>query len=226
MKRFLSVGEGYGRSWGSGSPAQPQMDKVFSLLLCAPKVTGMVLLVAFFWLFWADRAKAQGAEAPSQYSKLKIGQKAPRNVLIGDPVFNSERQQISTNDFRRRAVIIDIWATWCGSCIARFQKLDSLQRVYTAHLDFYLLNNLYRDSEEKIETFLSDYKGRFPDFSLPILIGNDDSRALFPGESLPHYIWIDTSGRVKAITGSEAITGPNIERLIAGLSIDVKEKVK
>src|SRR5690606_2214384 len=64
-----------------------------------PALTDRAVLVA---------SPSQTVETPSQYSKLKIGQKIPTNVLIGDPVFNSERHQITTRDFRRRAVIIDV----------------------------------------------------------------------------------------------------------------------
>lgn len=168
----------------------------------------------------------QISDVSSKYSKLQIGHKVPRNVLIGEPVYNSNKKTVSTRDFRRRAVIIDVWATWCGSCINQFPKLDSLQRVYENHLDIYLLNNLYRDSGESIASFHEDFKLRFPEFSLPLIVGNVNSRALFPGKTLPHYIWIDANGRVKAITDGEDVTGANIERLIAGLSVDAKEKLR
>lgn len=162
----------------------------------------------------------------SNLKPLKISQKVPRNLLIGDPVFNLNSDRVTTADFRGRAVIIDVWATWCGSCISQFPKLDSLRNIFANHLDIYLLNNLYRDSEQKIITFLEEFKQRFPDFNLPLLVGNLDTRALFPGGVLPHYVWIDANGRVKAITGSDDVTSENIERLIAGLSIDAKEKLR
>lgn len=162
----------------------------------------------------------------SEFKPLKIGQKLPANVVMGDPVFNADAKQITTRDFRRRAVIIDIWATWCGSCIAQFPKLDSLQQVYANHLNIYLLNNVYRDSENDVESFLTSFLERVPLFSLPLLVGNLNTRVLFPARSLPHYVWIDANGRVKAITGSDDVTGENIERLIAGLSVDAKEKLR
>lgn len=245
MKRFLCAGEGY-------APFPTKIKLIRPCNFLSLRASILYTIGLFFMCLQAATAKEPYPESDrgvlvaglsttyittigkpsyqlagtSKFKPLKIGQKLPANVVMGDPVFNADVKQITTRDFRRRAVIIDIWATWCGSCIAQFPKMDSLQRVYGNHLDIYLMNNLYRDSEEMIESFLERYKEHYPAFTLPLIVGNLNTRALFPGTTLPHYVWIDANGRIKAITGSDDVTGENIERLIAGLSVDVKEKLK
>jgi thiol-disulfide isomerase/thioredoxin len=36
--------------------------------------------------------------------------------------------------FNGKLMILDFWATWCGACISKFPKLDSLQKKYADKL--------------------------------------------------------------------------------------------
>ncbi len=65
-------------------------------------------------------------------SKLDLMEKLPQGTP--SPLFNNYRNangsQSSLTDFRGKYVYIDVWATWCGPCLAEIPALDELQNYY------------------------------------------------------------------------------------------------
>lgn len=121
-------------------------------------------------------------------------------------------------------MILDFWATFCSACIKEFPKMHSLQKQYDKNLQIVLVNTYSKDNENVLRDFLAEQKSQIPDFSLPIVQSDSTLRGIFPVKSMPHYLWIGADGRIKAITRADQITSSNIERLIAGLTLNLKPK--
>lgn len=152
----------------------------------------------------------------------QIGDKVPDIQLNG--ILNHSTTQTKLSDFKNKAILLDFWATWCGSCIKSFPKMDSVEKQFSKNLQVLLINNSNRDDLAKVKTFLEKFKTEHPNFSLPIVIGNEATKTLYSSGSLPHYIWIGYDRKIKAITGPEEVIHTNIERLVAGLPLNLPLK--
>lgn len=234
MKRHLSVGEGYARKPLNFKPLpDPTCSMKNTSLkqkigwLVTPiswaKVTGLTSLVALICL-----CLSVGSVSAQKYKKSTttntIGQKLNRDFVIGYDPFDHDKKYI-LDDFRDKAVIIDIWATWCSACISRFPTMDSLSRVHGDRLEILLVAVLGRDTPESIRAFVEDYQRMHPDFSLTFIIEEDQYITRFDFRSLPHYIWIDPNRRIRAHTDPKAFEDEHINRLISGSRVHVPIKI-
>lgn len=156
-----------------------------------------------------------------------------KRIMVGDKIgdisfskiLNYSDTSINFSQLRGKAVILDFWATYCTACLKYFPKMDSLQKLYDKNLQVFLVNAYKNDAEPILIDFLAKEKKRISGFCLPLIQSEETIRSLFPIKSMPHYIWVGSDGRVKAITGPEQINSTNIERLIAGLSLSIKNKI-
>jgi thiol-disulfide isomerase/thioredoxin len=156
--------------------------------------------------------------------KLMVGDKI--SIIKFSKILNYSDTAIHFSQLRGKAVILDFWATYCTACLKYFPKMDSLQKLYGKNLQIFLVNAYKNDTEPLLTDFLAKEKKRISSFCLPLIQSEENTRSLFPIKSMPHYIWVGSDGRIKAITGPEQINSPNIERLIAGLSLNIKNKIE
>ncbi len=162
------------------------------------------------------------AQEKANSKNYQIGDKIPD--ILFDQVLNHSANSAKLSELKNIVLILDFWATWCGSCIKSFPKLDSLQQNFGKHLQIWLINNSSRDDQQKISDFLHDFKREWPSFSLPLVVGNEATKALYHKGSLPHYLWIGYDRKIKAITGAEEVNAANLERLVAGLPLNLPVK--
>lgn len=162
---------------------------------------------------------------PAHIGAYAVGDKLPRDFVIGyDP--HDTTRILTLGDYRGEAVILDAWATWCGSCISKFPLMDSIQRQYGKELAIVLVNVQGIDTPPKVRAFLSDYKTKHPDIDLRVVIEASPLNKQFTFRSIPHYIWIDSNRRIRAFTDADAINDQNLQRLFAGLPIYIPMKLK
>ncbi|RZJ91814.1 MAG: TlpA family protein disulfide reductase [Chryseobacterium sp.] len=153
---------------------------------------------------------------------LMIGDKIPDITIT--KISNYKVDAIEFSQLRGKAVILDFWATYCSACIKEFPKMDEFQKRYAKHLQIFLMNAYPKDDENILKDFLIQERVSIKNFVLPIVKSDSLIREIFPIKSMPHYIWIGADGRVKAITRADQVTAPNIERLIAGLTLNLQSK--
>ena len=143
----------------------------------------------------------------AQTTELKIGDKLPELLING--VINQKSNDIPLNDlYKGRLLIIDFWATWCQPCIQEMTFLDSLKNKNPDK--FNVLMVTYED-KTTIEKFLNKSENKdISTANLVLATGDTVLRSLFKHRAIPHNIWIDSLGTIKAITGPEEITANNI----------------
>lgn len=150
-------------------------------------------------------------------AELKIGDQVP-DILI-DKIINNDKRTIRTSDYKDRLLVLDFWERSCTACIESMPKLDSLQRVFGDRIK---LLSVTWEPEEKIVDFFN--KNRFlkehtPPVHRASVVDDRILRSYFHYESNPHVVWIN-NGRVVAITGTEYITGDNIQTLLDGKTVN------
>lgn len=176
--------------------------------------------------------------ATSSFGQIQVGDGdylTPKALRVGDTVpgivfrdvMNYGDTVVRLADLRGKPVILDFWNTTCVICIRLFPELDSLQRrlgdsvrILSVGVDGY--------SQNSIRDFVTKRAGTPRAIGLPVVIESpSDSvfRSLFPRTGFPHEVWIDRNGVVMGITGHQALTLPNLRKVIAGepLPFEVKK---
>lgn len=150
----------------------------------------------------------QNASTPKP---LNIGDTIPYIILTD--VVNFPVSKIQLSNLKGKVIVLDFWATWCGSCIKKLPMVDSVQRKFKDSIQIILVNSITGtgDTKEKVLSFFN--KKIVPNqksFTVPIAPEDTLLRQLFPHTYLPHYVWIDANGKVIGITSSEGFTNENI----------------
>lgn len=179
---------------------------------------------------YANIATAQGSKqtkktvfSTDEIKPLKIGDKAPKYTF--STVLNPRDEKVSLSEYSGKLIIIDMWSTWCTSCIAGFPKMEELQAKFGNKLQVILANTYPRDSKDKIISTLENLKKRtgfFP--SLPISIFDPILSGYFPHSGVPHIIWISPGSKIIGITLPSEVTEKNIRAVLNRDSVKLRMK--
>jgi len=149
---------------------------------------------------------------------IQIGQKLPDSIwqhsfaFINDP---SGKTNISLQEYKGKLIILDFWASWCGSCLAKFTALDSLQAKFKDKLVILLVSSVNtKDKLERMQKVLRGKAAETKPTQMGSIINDKMLMALFPHQYLPHYVWIGAKGEVKAITPAEFVNEVNIKQML------------
>lgn len=164
------------------------------------KITTLVVLAALCLNFKAV------AQAP--ITALRVGDKLPESFwqqehsIYTDGKFSKQTLALH----REKLLILDFWATWCGSCIKKFPLLDSLQLRYAKDVAIVLVNNQKQHEQASVLEKLKQV-------TLTSIVLDSTLIHNFPHGMVPHYVWIHHD-RLFAITDSSLL---NAQSLIAVL---------
>jgi len=158
---------------------------------------------------------------------LQVGDKLPDVLLSGLHNYKDKGGKVVSSarlsDFKGKLLILDFWATWCAPCVAMIPRMDSLQRVFGDKVQF--LSVTYQSAGEVLPFLQKLEKQQGGKLGVvPVLPGDETLRMLFPHVYLPHYVWIDSQGVVKAITGAETVSASGIKSVLNGGEIAAQKK--
>ncbi|MFC4872110.1 TlpA family protein disulfide reductase [Negadavirga shengliensis] len=154
-----------------------------------------------------------------ELTTVRIGDRIP-NVLLPE-LLNHPKGSAQLHDFLGKPLIIDFWFLGCSSCVKLMPHLDSLQKEYHGKLQILLSTH---DEREKVENFFN--RSRYVQgIKFTQVINDAVLKKLFPAMIMPHQVWIDKNGIVKAITDGNSATRENIEKFIEGKDFDFVPKI-
>jgi thiol-disulfide isomerase/thioredoxin len=110
--------------------------------------------------------------------------------------YTTEGKKVSITDLKGKVVYIDVWATWCGPCIAEIPASKKLQQEFSSEDNLQFLNVSVDGNKSDWKKFLMDntsWKG------LHIIIEPEKVKSLYSTYKLfgvPDYILIDRSGNI------------------------------
>lgn len=120
---------------------------------------------------------------------------------------------VDSMQLRGKVLLLNFWATWCGSCKEEMPALDRLKHIF-ADKDFELLAVTTDQQGEAIRKFITALGLRFP-----ILLDEaKEVSAAFGVRGLPTTVLIDKQGRMTALAvGPRQWDGPEFVTLIQAL---------
>ncbi|MEZ2338387.1 TlpA family protein disulfide reductase [Mucilaginibacter sp. RCC_168] len=149
---------------------------------------------------------------------LKIGDHVP-DITINNFI-NYPNKSAKISDFKGKLLILDFWATNCGSCIRAMPKMDSLAKKFNRNIQIIAVSY---EKQAIVTAFLKrNPVGR--SMQLPIVTDDIKLRSLFPHRILSHEVWIDENGMVVGITEPEYVNERNVQAMLAHKMPDMPVK--
>jgi thiol-disulfide isomerase/thioredoxin len=162
---------------------------------------------------------AQNYTSEKQFSPLAIGDTVPADLKLNN-LINYPVSEFQLSALRGKAVLLDFWASWCSACIKALPKLQQIQEHFDGKLEVQVVAY---EPTPTVKNFLSKNEiGK--QTSLPFITRDTIFKKLFPHRFIPHIVWIDAKGIVRAITDAEYVTVQNVAALVKGESIALPEK--
>ena len=144
----------------------------------------------------------------NQLKKLEPGKPAPNfdleNYLGG---------HTQLKDLRGQYVYIDIWATWCGPCIAEFPALKDIAKKFP-NIQFVSISTDRKKDFEKWQNMVD--KENLPGIQLIAYQENEIFKNNYAIRTIPRYVLIDNDG---AIVSANAFhpSNPKLKELLKSL---------
>ncbi len=169
---------------------------------------GGILLIGLLWIFAsADRTQASTAghiPAPQK------GFLAPQFTLA-----TPDGTQYSISAFKGKAVLLNIWATWCPPCRAEMPTIEKMYQEYQGQgLVVLGMNSTVQDNPLDILPFVTQYGLSFP----VLLDETGEVGKKYNLHLLPTSFFINRDGTIaEVVVGgpmSEALLQTNIEEIL------------
>ena len=171
------------------------------------KKTISIIAMATLCLFLSVQAQIQVTKPT--YKPVKIGDRIPDVTLTN--IYNYKTTKTNLSDFKAKLIILDFWATWCTSCLVNFPKIEKLQKKYGGEVQF--IKVAYQPKAEVLP-FLEKFHKDEPSV-IPVITDDKILHELFPHIYIPHYVWLDQSGKVVAATTGDQLTVENIDQFLS-----------
>ena len=141
--------------------------------------------------------KRQAAIAADKKANAELLGKVAPDVQLK----SEEGRVVSLSSYRGKPVLIDVWATWCGPCVAMVPELKKLNSDLSAHGIIFLSVDV-EDDPDTANTFL-----KHENVSWQNLHEVDDTMrsAFHASTAVPWQVFIDSDGKVAFYRRAEDI---------------------
>jgi thiol-disulfide isomerase/thioredoxin len=128
--------------------------------------------------------------------------------------------EVSLDQFRGKALFVNVWATWCGPCVA---EMPSIQALYDATKDAGVAFLLISEEEaDVVRGFVADGQFTFPVYLTEKLPG------VFQSRGIPATFILDREGRIvyQHVGGANwnSDSCQNLLRTLSGVAPDAKPR--
>ena len=160
----------------------------------------LVLAVGLLWIFIS--ADHRGTSTAGKIPAPQQGFLAP-DFELKTPA----GETIKLSDFHGRAVLVNLWATWCPPCRAEMRTIETVYNEYKDQgFTVIAVNMTYQDDTSKVMPFVSGQGLTFP-----IVLDESGQMAdTYQLKSLPSSFFIDREGIIQEVV----IGGPMAEALL------------
>ena len=168
----------------------------------------LILAAGLIWIFAS--ADSTGTSTGGRIPAPQKGFLAPDFTLA-----TPKGEKVTLSSLRGKAVLLNIWATWCPPCRAEMPAIESYYQQYkTSGFVVLGINATNQDSQLGIVPFVNQYG-----LSFPILLDEvGELGRKYELRSLPSSYFIDRDGIIAAVVVggpmSDALLRTNIETIL------------
>ena len=157
-------------------------------------------------------------QTSAQQKALKIGDVIPEKVWMTPlSVANAPQKTMELDKDRDKLILLDFWATWCGSCLKNFPKMEALEKQFEGKLKVLPVTG---DDLATLNKFFASKNGqRFK--NLISVAGDPFLSKIFPHYAIPFIVWIK-DGKVLNTTDASQVTADNIQEILQGKKSSVE----
>lgn len=138
---------------------------------------------------------------PNFNKELKEKYETLKRIVKGSPspTFDYENVDVgktSLESLKGKFIYIDVWATWCGPCIAEIPALKEVEKAYHGkNIEFVSISIDERKDFEKWKKMVADKELK----GIQLIADNDwksDFVKSYAIDGIPRFILIDTEGKI------------------------------
>ena len=180
-----------------------------------------IILMLTAWILY-DRL---GADAPQQLLETETAAEEPTAPVTEEaetqqpqpdtPVYpapdftvmDAGGNEVHLSDFLGTPVVLNFWASWCGSCKNHMPNFETVFQEYGDSIAFMMVNltDNYQETMESASAFLAETEYTFPVYFDTAL----DAAANYGVSSIPVTYFIDVNGNIAAM-GQGGLTADHI----------------
>ena len=153
--------------------------------------------------------KTEVLEMYTLFTRIMPGNQAPVSVLK-----DAEGNEHTFEEFKGKVLVIDVWATWCHSCLANMHKFTGMRQWFKKESDVCFITisiDRSEDKEQWLEAIgkhdMQDMLNLFPDCEMQSQFESD-----FQISGVPRYIIIGKKGKI--VSAHAPSPGPEMVKLI------------
>ncbi|MFD2937550.1 redoxin family protein [Spirosoma flavum] len=150
------------------------------------------------------------------FAQPQNGQPVPNiafNTVLNAPVNATTLEQL-----KGKIVLIEFWATWCGSCLEAMPHLKQLQQKYPQTVQIITVTN---ETPKRTKQYLTSRPS-----NLWFAVDSSQSIAgIFPHQLIPHTVLIGPDGNLIAQTMPKSITNGVIDSLLNQQRTHLPQKI-
>ncbi|MFQ5692512.1 MAG: redoxin domain-containing protein [Nitrospinota bacterium] len=144
--------------------------------------------------------------APTQTPPLRAGDEAP---LFAFP--DLKGRTVSLKDFRGKVVFLNVWATWCPTCVWEMPSMEVIYQKYRNRGLVMLAVSIDALGKDVVVPFMKKYELTFP----ALLDPKGTIKRLYQTTGVPETFIIDREGRLfRKVIGPREWTRPEMTELI------------
>ena len=153
--------------------------------------------------------KTEVLEIYRLFTRIMPGNQTPISVLK-----DTEGHEHTFEEFKGKVLVIDVWATWCHSCLANMHKFTGMRQWFKKESDVCFITisiDRSEDKEQWLEAIgkhdMQDMLNLFPDCEMQSQFESD-----FQISGVPRYIIIGKKGEI--ISAHAPSPGPDMVSMI------------
>jgi thiol-disulfide isomerase/thioredoxin len=157
-------------------------------------------------------------DKPKPTTATESSWEQPKNPIPSFSATDLEGKTWKLTSFQGQAVLVNVWATWCGPCKMEHPEFQKLYDKLKDRADVAVISFNVDDDLGKVAPYMKENK-----YTFPVILGHDIVDAVVPSLAIPRNWFITPHGKLE---WEQVGFGPDLkwqEMIMAKLNEVLKE---